>query len=46
METTLKCPKCGADIPLSDALREEIERDLLPAELAESSVTAGCGLVG
>jgi hypothetical protein len=32
METTLKCPKCGADIPLSDAFRKEIEADVLAAE--------------
>jgi len=32
METTLKCPKCGADIPLSDAFRKEIEADVLAGE--------------
>jgi len=32
MDTTLKCPKCGADIPLSDAFRKEIEADVLAAE--------------
>jgi hypothetical protein len=32
MDTMLTCPKCGADIPLSDAFRKEIEADLLAAE--------------
>src|ERR1700693_4767937 len=48
MDTTIKCPKCGADIPLSDAFRKEIEADVLAAEherhdkeLAEVRVSAG-----
>src|ERR1051325_5192624 len=32
MDTTLRCPKCGAGIPLSDAFRKEIETDLLAAD--------------
>jgi hypothetical protein len=34
MIPTLKCPKCGADIPLSDAFRHEIEAELLAGERA------------
>ena len=48
METTLRCPKCGVDIPLSDAFRKEIEADFLAAEherhekeLADATAAAG-----
>jgi hypothetical protein len=32
MATQLKCPKCSADIPLSDAFRKEIEAEMLAEE--------------
>jgi hypothetical protein len=34
MVTHLKCPKCSADIPLSDAFRKEIEAEMLAGERA------------
>jgi hypothetical protein len=38
MDTTLKCPKCGADIPLTDAFRKEIEADVLAEEHARHAM--------
>src|SRR6266446_2763884 len=32
MVSILKCPKCSADIPLSDAFRKEIEAEMLAEE--------------
>ena len=32
MVPILKCPKCSADIPLSDAFRKEIEAEMLAEE--------------
>src|SRR5215471_17070621 len=34
MNPTLKCPKCSADIPLTDAFRKEIEAEVLAEEHA------------
>ena len=34
MDATLKCPKCSADIPLTDAFRKEIEAEVLAEEHA------------
>jgi hypothetical protein len=34
MITSLKCPKCSAEIPLSDAFRKEIEAEMLAEERA------------
>src|SRR5437868_2922752 len=34
MVTHLKCPKCSAEIPLSDAFRKEIEAEMLAEERA------------
>jgi hypothetical protein len=34
MATHLKCPKCSAEIPLSDAFRKEIEAEMLAEERA------------
>src|SRR6267142_1275980 len=34
MLTSLKCPKCSAEIPLSDAFRKEIEAEMLADERA------------
>ena len=34
MEATLKCPKCAANIPLTDAFRKEIETEVLAEEHA------------
>jgi hypothetical protein len=34
MNATLKCPKCTADIPLTDAFRKEIESEVLAEEHA------------
>jgi hypothetical protein len=34
MDATLKCPKCAADIPLTDAFRKEIEAEVLAEEHA------------
>src|SRR4029077_21134284 len=44
METTLKCPKCGADIPLSDAFRADLlaaEHEHHEKQLAEARAAAG-----
>ena len=35
MEATLKCPKCAANIPLTDAFRKEIEAEVLAEEHAQ-----------
>jgi hypothetical protein len=32
MDTTIKCPSCGTEFPLSDAFRKEIEAHILTAE--------------
>jgi hypothetical protein len=32
MDTLIKCPSCGAEIPLSDAFKHEIEADILATE--------------
>jgi hypothetical protein len=38
MVPILKCPKCSADIPLSDAFRKEIEAEMLAEERARHAM--------
>ena len=42
MVTSLKCPKCTAEIPLSDAFRKEIEAEMLAEERREEAILRLC----